>query len=159
MATGMFKLDSEAALLDAFRPKDRKSVEVSKDLKFPLLVRDYVAWTHPSGGHVYLVFSVPHGAPTGIAFETNGGAGTTVPQMCDWCHSAGVGTVALLSAIVTGKRRAGVHVCSDLSCKVKLEDEANRAGRSVLPALEKLVQRMGRFAAEALKIDLSGAGR
>jgi len=155
----MFMLDTEAALLDAFRPKDRKSVEISRDLKFPLFVRDYVAWVHPSGGHVYLVFAVPQGAPTGITFETTGGAGTTVPQMCDWCHSAGVGTVALLTAIVTAKKRAGVHVCADLSCREKLEDDANRAGRSVLPAMAKLVERMGRFASDVLGIDLSGARR
>jgi hypothetical protein len=52
-----------------------------------------------------------------------------------------------------------VNVCSDLSCKQKLEDEANRSGRSVLPMMEKLIARMGRFASESLKIDLSGAGR
>ncbi len=49
--------------------------------------------------------------------------------------------------------------CSDLSCKRKLEDEANRSGRSVFPAVEALLGRIGRFAAEGLQIDLSGAGR
>jgi hypothetical protein len=52
-----------------------------------------------------------------------------------------------------------VNVCTDLSCQQKLEDEANRSGRSVLPAMEALLARIGRFASEALKIDLSGAGR
>ncbi len=157
---GMFKLDSEAALLTAFRPKDRASVQLSADVKLPALVRDYLAWTHPSGGHVYLVFAVPGGAPTGITFDTNGGPGAPVPQMCDWCHFTGVGSqVALLTARHTSRRRVGVHLCADLSCKQKLEDEASRTGRSALPALQKLVERMGRFASEALKIDLTGAGR
>jgi hypothetical protein len=64
-----------------------------------------------------------------------------------------------LSATLNAKKRVGVHVCLDLSCRQKLEDEANRSGRSVLPAIEKLITRMGRFASEALNIDLSGAGR
>jgi len=155
----MFKLDSEKALLDAFRPKDRSVVELSPDLKFPLFVRNYVAWTHPAGGRVFLVFSTPGGVPTGIAFSTNGG-GAPVPAMCEWCHSPGLGTqVGLLAARVTGTRTAGVHVCVDLSCQQHLEDEADRAGKSVLPAWQAMMERIARFATDALGIDLSGAGR
>ncbi|MHB8896410.1 MAG: FBP domain-containing protein [Candidatus Geothermincolia bacterium] len=156
----MFKLDSEEALLEAFRPRDRKSVQLSKDVTLPMIVHDYLAWTHPAGGRVHLVFSIRGGVPTGITFDTNGGSGPSVPQMCDWCHCCGMGSqVALLTARVNSKKRVGVHLCSDLSCKRKLEDEANLSGRSVIPALEKVIERMGRFATEALKIDLSGAGR
>jgi hypothetical protein len=156
----MFKLDTEQALLDAFRPKDRKAVEVTSDVKLPALVRDYLAWSHPSGAYTYLVFAVPGGAPTGIVFETNGGPGPPVPQMCDWCHSSGLGNqIGLLTARLNAKKRVGVNVCTDLSCRSKLEDEANRSGRSVVPMLEKLVARMGRFASEALQIDLTGARR
>jgi hypothetical protein len=155
----MFKLESEQALLESFRPKDRSSVELAKDITLPLFVRDYLAWTHPSGGSAYLVFSVPGGVPTGIVFDVSGGAGTTVPMMCDWCHQSTVGGVGLLTATVNGRKRAGVHVCSDLSCKAKLEDAASRGGFSALPSMQKLVERMGRFASETLKIDLSGAGR
>ncbi len=152
----MFKLDSEAAVLATFRPKDRKVVELSADLKFPLIVRDYVAWMHPAGGRVYLVFAIPNGTPTGIAFDTNGGAGPSVPAMCDWCHMSASGTqVGMLTATVNAHKRVGVHVCTDLSCKQKVEDAANLAGTSVRPAMEKLVARIGRFASEALKIDLS----
>ena len=97
--------------------------------------------------------------PTGITFETSG-SGPPVPHMCDWCHSPGLGTgVGMITARVNGSKVVGVQACSDLSCQKKLEDEANRTGRSVLPAMEKLIARMGRFASEALKIDLSGAGR
>lgn len=156
----MFKLENEEALLATFRPKDRKRVELSADLKLPVLVRHYLAWTHPAGGRVYLVFAAPGGAPTGIAFDTNGGGPSLLPHMCEWCHCAGMGTqVGMLTADVNGKKRVGVHVCVDLGCKQKLEDEADRSGRSVLPAMEKLVERMGRFASEALGIDLSGANR
>lgn len=156
----MFKLDSEKACLDAFRPKDRAQVEFTPEVNFPLFVRNYVAWTHPAGGKVFLVFSVPGGVPTGIAFDTNGGSGGGVPHMCQWCHSPGLGTgVGLLTARVSGKKTSGVHVCIDLSCQQKLEDEANRSGRSVLPAMAALLERMGRFAHEALGIDLSGANR
>ena len=155
----MFKLDTEQALLEAFRPRDRKLVELLPGTAFPFIVRHYSAWTHPAGGRVYLLFAVPGGAPTGIVFDTNGG-GPAVPAMCDWCHCSSSGTgVGLLSARVHSKRSVGVHVCADLSCQRKLEDGANRNGQNVKPALEALVQRMGRFASQALQIDLSGAGR
>jgi hypothetical protein len=156
----MFRIESEDALLESFRPKDRKAVELPRGLNMPLFVRDYLAWSHPVGGFTYLVFAVPDGAPTGIVFETNGAGAALVPQMCDWCHCAGLGsTVGLLTAQLNSKKRVGVNVCSDLSCKQKLEEEADRSGRSVLPAMQRLIERMGRFASEALRIDLSGSRR
>lgn len=159
-ACAVFKLDSETALLQSFRPKDRKALEPPPGVTFPLFVPDYLAWPHPAGGRVYLVFAVPKGAPTGIAFDTNGGAGEGVPQMCDWCHGYATGTgVRLLTATVTGKKRVGVHLCADLGCQRKLEDEANRSGRSVRPAMQALLARMGRFASEGLNIDLLGKNR
>jgi hypothetical protein len=155
----MFKLDTPQALLATFRPRDRALVELAPEVRFPAIVRHSLAWTHPAGGRVFLVFAAPGGAPTGIAFDTNG-AGPAVPHLCDWCHAPATGTsVGLLSARVNSKKTVGVHVCSDLGCMGRLEDEANRSGRNVKPALEALVAKMGRFASEALQIDLSGAGR
>ena len=156
----MFKLASEDALRAAFRPRERKLVDLAPEVKLPAIVHDYLAWLHPAGGRVYLVFAVPGGVPTGVVFDTNGGGAPAAPGMCDWCHCTGVGSqVGMLSAYVNAKKRAGVYVCTDLSCAQKLEDEANRGGYSARPGIEKLVARMGRFAHEALKIDLSGAGR
>lgn len=155
-------LESENALLSAFRPRDRKLVELAPDLKLPMFVRDYLAWSHPAGGRVYLLFAVRGGSPTGIVFDSNGGTGpgALVPQMCDWCHCGGMGTqVALLTARLNSHKRVGVHLCSDLSCRQKLEEDADRSGRSVVPAMAKLVERMGRFASEALKMELTSAGR
>jgi hypothetical protein len=155
----MFKLDNEPELLRAFRPKDRPLVELTSEIVFPLLVRGYSAWSHPAGGRVFLVFAVPGGAPTGIVFDTSG-SGPHVPHMCDWCHVTGPGAHAgLLTTYVNAQKRAGVHVCTDLSCKQKLEEEANRQGKSVKPALDKLVDTMGKFAHDVLGIDLSGVGR
>ncbi len=155
----MFRLPSEQSLLEAFRPKDRSRVELPPGLTFPLVVHHTLTWAHPAGGRVFLVFAVPRGVPTGIAFDTNG-TGPAVPHMCDWCHQTGLGTgVSLLSARLDAKRTIGVHICSDLGCQRKLEDEADRSGGSPLPALEALVERMGRFARDGLKIDLTGAGR
>ncbi len=153
----MFKLDSEKALLDTFRPKDRAQVELGWEVKLPLFVRDYLAWTHPAGGRVFLVFAVAGGVPTGIVFETNGGGAEGAPAMCDWCHCTGKGTeVGLLTARLNAHKRVGAHVCVDLACQRKVEEECNRAGKSVRPAMAKLVERMGRFASGALQIDLSG---
>lgn len=160
MGSAMFNLESEEAVRSAFRPKDLKLLELPAGIQFPLFVRDYLAWTHPAGGRVYLVFAVPGGVPTGIVFDGKGnGSAATVPAMCDWCHCSSAGTgVGLLTARLNSKKTVGVHACCDLSCKQKLEDEANRSGRSVLPAMEKLIARMGRFASEALSIDLLARG-
>ncbi|MBM4379580.1 MAG: FBP domain-containing protein [Deltaproteobacteria bacterium] len=155
----MFRIGSEEALLEAFRPKDRKQVTVPREMKFPLIAQHYHAWAHPAGGRVFLVFAVKGGVPTGIAFDVDGGI-AAVPKMCDWCHCGRLGNqVGLLSARLNAKKTVGVHVCTDLGCKQKLEDAANRGGSSPLPGIERLVARMGRFAEEALGIDLSGAGR
>jgi len=155
----MFRLTSRQELLTAFRPKDRNKVE-PPPLSLPLFVRDYLAWSHPAGGWAYLVFAVPGGVPTGIAFETNGQGAAAGPQLCDWCHCSGPSIpVALLTTQVNARKRIGINICSDLGCKARLEEEAERQGRSVLPMIERLLERMGRFAAEGLKIDLTGAGR
>jgi hypothetical protein len=155
----MFKLDSEEDLLAAFRPRDRTLVERSREVTLPRFVRNYLAWTHPSGGRVYLVFAVPGGVPTGIVFDTPSD-GPAVPHLCAWCHSTGLGgRVGLLTARVNSVRTVGVHVCADLSCQQKLEDEADRALRSVLPEMHRLLERIGTFASEGLQIDLFGANR
>lgn len=157
----VFRLVSEKELLDAFRPKDRKLVEIPAGLKLPLLVHDYFAWPHPAGGRLYLVFQVPGGVPTGIAFDVDPGAGgAAVPHLCEWCHQARPGNqVGLLSATVNAKRRAGVHACVDLSCAAKLEEAATLGGYSARPAIEKLLARMGRFSNDALHFDPLGSGR
>jgi hypothetical protein len=152
----MFTLDSEQALVDSFRPKDRGRLELPAGVKWPMFVRNYFAWTHPAGGRVFLVFSVPGGVATGVVFDQQASAGTT--QMCHWCHQSH-GDVVLLTAKHTSKTTVGVYVCGDLSCQQRLEDEADRAGRSPLPAWAALLGRIGQFASDGLSIDLSGAGR
>jgi hypothetical protein len=154
----VFKLETRASLVDTFRPKDRPLVELPVDFRFPLAVKDYVAWPHPGGGRVFIVFSIPGGVPTGIAFDSNSGG--SMPSMCSWCHTPSVGTgVGLLVATLNSSKRVGVLACCDLSCRDKLEQAANLSGSSVRPAMEKLIARIGQFASDALKIDLSGAGR
>lgn len=149
----MFRLDSDSALLDAFRPKDRKKVELPPGLMFPLTVTDYFSWLHPAGGRVFMLFAPRGGGlPIGIVFDTNGA--NQVTQMCDWCHSSGT-DVALLTAQRTGRKRVGAYVCRDLSCGKKLEDQANLSGRSVRPAMEALVVRIAAFARDGLGIDLT----
>ena len=156
----MFKIDSAEALLKSFRPKEVRAVELPPGITYPRFVRDYLSWAHPAGGRMFLVFAVPGGVPCGICFDANDGGGTSTANMCDWCHHSGSGTqVGLLTATVNARRRAGIHVCSDLSCNQKLNEDAMRTGRSVLPEMEKLISTMARFATEALNIDVMGGNR
>lgn len=156
----MFRLETDRTLIESFRPRDRRVIEMPADITFPLFVRDYLAWTETSGGRVYLVFAAPGSRkPIGIIFrrEASGG-GPPTSQMCDWCHYSGSSNeVGLLTADVNSKRRVGVNLCMDLRCQAKLEDAADRTGRHPLEALERLRERMTRFAHEALGIQVQPA--
>ncbi|MCI0572128.1 MAG: FBP domain-containing protein [Myxococcaceae bacterium] len=152
----MFRLETEEALLNAFRPRDRKHVERPKDLHFPLFVRDYLAWVDPTGTRAYLVFTEPHShRPMGIAFRRDQqGSATPVSRMCDWCHAYGSAQeIGLLTAEVSSRRRVGVCLCMDLRCGEKLETAANLAGRSPREQAHKLLDRIARFAHEGLGVD------
>lgn len=150
----MFLIETEKAFLDAFRPRDRKFVEPPRDTRFPLFIRDYLAWVDPSGVRVFLVFSAPGSKqPTGIAFRRDQQGDPASPHMCDWCHLSTGADVGLLTTDVNSKRRVGTNLCLDLRCGERLEAVTNRAGQSVLDSQQKLVARMTRFAREALGID------
>ncbi len=151
----MFRLETDRTLIEAFRSPDRRVIEMPGGVTFPLFVRDYLAWTETSGARVYLVFSAPGSRkPIGIIFRRDFSGGGLTSQICDWCHSYGSSSeVGLLTTDVNSKRRVGVHLCVDLRCKEKLEDQADRAGRHPLEALEQLQERMFRFAHEALGIE------
>jgi hypothetical protein len=150
----MFRLQTETDLLNAFRPRDRKHVELPPGFRFPHFVRHYLAWSDPTGIHTYLVMLEPKsGRPMGIAFKRDH-SGAGVPAMCDWCHSPGSSaSVGLLSANANSKRIVGVHVCLDLGCAERVETTANLAGRSVRDLTDKVMERMLRFAREGLGID------
>ena len=146
----MFKLANERALLQTFRPADRRLVELTREVSLPMRVDDYLTWVH--GRRVYLVFAAPPtlaapGAePKGIVFQSDAG-GPSVPRMCEWCHEVAFGTrVGLLTARRDRKRTAGVLVCADLGCRERIEDRADRRGEDARPAMAKVLARMERFA-------------
>jgi hypothetical protein len=152
----VFRLETDRALIESFRPRDRRVIEMPGGITFPLFVRDYLAWTETSGARVYLVFAAPGTRrPIGLIFRREASdSGALTSRLCDWCHSYGSSSeVGLLTTDVNSKRRVGVHLCLDLRCKEKLEDAADRAGRHPLEALERLQERMFRFAHEALGIE------
>ncbi|RKH35769.1 hypothetical protein D7Y13_04340 [Corallococcus praedator] len=150
----MFRIETEKEFLRAFRSRDRKYVEPPRGTGFPLFVRDYFAWVDPYGVRVFLVFTAPGGKrPTGIAFRRDQqGDKSQVPQVCDWCRTS-TAEIGLLTTDVDSKRRVGVNLCMDLRCSERLESMTNLAGRSVLNDNRKLIERMSRFASEALGID------
>jgi hypothetical protein len=151
----VFRLETDKALIKSFRSRDQRLIEMPAGVTFPLFVRDYLVWTETSGARVYLVFAAPGTRePIGIIFRRDHGeGGARVASLCDWCHTYGSSTeVGLLSTAVSSKRRVGVHLCLDLRCKEKLEDAADRSGRSPRQALDQLQEKMYRFAHEALGI-------
>lgn len=149
----MFRIETEKELLRAFRSRDRKHVELPKGTRFPLFVRDYFAWSDPYGVRVFLVFTPPGSTqPLGIAFRKDQqGDKNVMPHVCDWCRNHGTSDqVGLLTTDVDSKRRVGVNLCLDLRCNERLEDVANMAGRNVLDEAQHVIERMARFAHEAL---------
>jgi hypothetical protein len=152
----MFRINTETELLNAFRPRDRKHVELPPGLRVPLFVRDYRAWSDPTGIRTFLVLTEPRsGRPMGIAFrrDQQGGA-SLVSHMCDWCHTTGPSNeIGLLTADANSRRRVGVNLCLDLRCGEKLEMAANLAGRNPRELTRRLMERMVRFAHEGLGIE------
>jgi hypothetical protein len=63
--------------------------------------------------------------------------------------------IGLLTTDVDAKRRVGVNLCLDLRCSERLESRTNLAGGSALDENKKLIERMARFAQEALGIGFS----
>lgn len=120
----MIRITSEKDLLEAFRPLDRDQVELPETLRFPLLLKDYLSWTEPSGNRVFLVYTErDRKYPLGIVFrQDQSGAGSA--GMCEWCHSVrSSGGVSLLTAQASLNRRVGVQLCRDLTCKHKVESQ------------------------------------
>jgi hypothetical protein len=118
----MISISSESELLATFRTIDRDEVSLLATMKFPLVIKDYIAWLEPSGHRVFLIFQEPDGScARGIVFKRNSGASEPVVQMCQWCHSVrGGNAVRLLTARASAKRNVGLLLCNDLSCKDKV---------------------------------------
>jgi hypothetical protein len=117
----MFKISSENELLECFRPIDRPEVIAPQDLQYPIFVKDYLTWIEPSGCRIYLVVSDRLATPPlGITFRRDQSPGVA-SAMCEWCQSVRPGDgVGLLSATASSKRRIGIQLCRDLSCKDQL---------------------------------------
>lgn len=151
----MFLIRSEQDLLQAFRPRERDVVQLPEQARYPIFVRDYLAWVEPAGARVFLVFQDEESKrPLGIAFrrDTSGEGGGG--RMCEWCHTLGsADEIGLLTADKNSRRRMGVGLCRDLRCKEKLEQAADLAGRSAEVPKRQLMERMARFAREGLGIE------
>lgn len=157
----MLLIRSASELLEAFRPLDLKIFELPDESAFPLLVREYRAWEETGGAKVYLVYEDPdtHRARGVVFRRTDSSARAAVAQMCDWCHSYGSAwDIGLLTADESARRRVGVNVCRDLRCRERIEEAGDLAGRDTSAAKKRLLERIARFAREALNIDTAAAG-
>jgi hypothetical protein len=152
----MFKIESADELRECFRPLDRGEVELSPSLRFPLIVRDYLAWTEPSGHRVYLVFSEEtRRPPLGIVFRRDQDSTGAPPSMCEFCHSVRSGNgVSLLTAAASDRRRVGIPLCRNLECHEKVE---GLPGADDLPGTprgrelaRRILARMGGFVRQNL---------
>jgi hypothetical protein len=149
----MFLIESEKDLVNAFRPRDRKVLELPPAVTYPLFVRDYHAWLEPTGQRVFIVLQDPASErPLGIAFRRDpSGAGTS--RLCEWCHSWGNGEeIGLLSTEKSSKRIVGIGLCLDLRCSDKIQQMSDLAGRSAVEPRKRMLERIQKFAREALGI-------
>jgi hypothetical protein len=148
----MFLIPSEADLLKSFRPADRRVVEVPRNAAFPFLVRDYRAWAEEAGTRMFLVFRMPDSKwPVGLVLRKGPGGGAPTSHLCDWCHSPGSsGDIGLMTVQADDRRVVGTNVCLDLRCAERLETAANLSGRHPRALQEQLLERIVRFAREAV---------
>lgn len=142
----MFLLKSENDLVEAFRSKDQKQLELPPGQRFPLVVRDYFAWSQPGGTRVFVVFSEPGvNKPIGVVFERPNGSGTAA-AMCEWCHSFGsTSQIGLLILEVDSRRKVGINLCLDLSCREKIESNLSLTAVAAQGKVRQVVEHMSRF--------------
>lgn len=142
----MFLLRTEKEFIDCFRPVDQRTLELPKGIRFPLVIRDYFAWSESSGARTYLIFSEPEvNKPIGISFDREHSSGHTA-ALCDWCHSMGsTNQIGLLTIATSSKRRVGVNLCLDLSCKEKIHSEVSLSSTAAQLRVRRVVERMSRF--------------
>jgi hypothetical protein len=150
----MFIVRSEQEFLAAFRPRDRQHVEVPSTVSFPQFVQDYLAWVDDSGVRSFVLFTAPgHKVPTGVAFRRDQSGGGAAAGMCEWCHThAPSDRVGLLTTEVNSKKRVGINLCLDLGCAQRVEEEADRTGKNPRLLARAVLERMNRFAHDALGI-------
>ncbi len=152
----MFKIDDEQQLVSAFRPRDRKVLDLPAGMKWPLVVHGAHAWSEPAGVRSFVVFQDPGtGRALGLVFRRDGqGVHDAAGTLCEWCHQVGTADrVGMLACEKSSKRVVGTILCRDLLCCDRAEDAAFRAGRNGKIARQQVAERMWRFAHEALGID------
>ncbi len=152
----MIRIKDESQLLASFRETDQAQVQIPPALTFPLALKDYLAWTEPSGHRVYLVFSeIQSGNPMGVVFQRTKGAAETPASMCQWCHSVRSGSaVSLMTTDAGPNRRVGLYLCSGLNCKENALSPpgVNDFAESVSgqDKVDRIVRRMNEFAKQNL---------
>ena len=147
----MIRIQSSKDLLDSFRAIDRDQVQLPDTMKFPFILRDYMAWVEPSGHRVYLVFEEPQKKTAyGVSFKRTPAQAEAPAQMCQWCHTVSTGqNIGLLTADVSTKRKIGVYLCRNLQCKERISTPGvNDIRESLVPErkLERVLLNMREFA-------------
>ena len=152
----MEEIKSEEELLNSFRPRDRKFVEIPSDMTFPFLFSYYLAWTVSSQARVFLVYKRPSWKhPVAVSFRrTPSSAGAPAGGMCDWCHSVGGSDqVGLLSLTVDAQTSVGFMLCLDLGCINRLETVAELSGKDFGKLSKSLLEKITKFFEHNLQIE------
>lgn len=144
---------SEEELLNAFRLRDRKHVEIPSDMTFPLVFQHYLAWTESSQARTFLLFKRPSWkAAVGVSFRRTASSGAG--GMCDWCHSVGGSDqIGLLGLTVDPNTSLGFMLCLDLGCINRLETVAQISGKDFGKLSKSLVEKISKFFENNLKIE------
>lgn len=148
----MEQIKSEEELLSAFRPRDRKHVELPSDMTFPLMFNHYLAWTESSRARVFLLFKRPSWkAPAAISFRRTHSSGSG--GMCDWCQTiGGSDQIGLLSITRDPNTSVGFMLCLDLGCINRLEQVAELSGKDFGQLSKGLIDKITRFFENNLEI-------
>ena len=141
-------VDRERELIEAFRARDQKYVEIPSRARFPLTFENYLTWSEPTGQHQYLVFRKPVTRElAGIVFDRgDAGRHRGITQMCQWCQASGPSDeIDMLTVSVSSRVIVGVVLCIDLSCIDKLQTTGQYSKKTFDQLVDELLTRINRF--------------
>ena len=133
----MYLIKDEIEMIAMFRDFEQSEVQLPREIKFPLLLRDHLAWQEASGHRTFLlVHDTLKKFPVGVVFKRTPSSGDLPAVMCEFCHAVrGGSAVDLLTATAGARRRVGAYLCRRLDCEEHRKERpgVNDMRESILP--------------------------